>query len=331
MKRTILELGAVALALFVMLSVWNYRSVPLYDREEQNFICVINPGYYYWDDIKNGLEQAGVEFGVHTEIVTFERFDIEKQVELLKKAAYMKADGIITLGEPNHSVLNETIQKIMNAGIPVVLIDSDSEESGRSCYVGTDNYEAGRLAAQKLAAETGENASVMAVLSQMDAANQKERLEGFQKELENYGDMELTVVVEGEADKETLRNKVQEALVSFQQVDAIYCAEGYAGLQVGTLLEEDLEKHQGLVLVGFELSDALLRFFREGLWTGTLVQDGYGIGYEAVKQLAQYVQGKKKTPEKVSLPLTYVTKETVEEYAYDYFRWSDGEGREDGK
>ena len=50
-----------------------------------------------------------------------------------------------------------------------------------------------------------------------------------------------------------------------------------------------------------------------------------------MKQLAQYVQGEKKTPEKVSLPLTYVTKETVEEYAYDYFRWSDGEGKEDGR
>lgn len=58
MKRTILELGAVALALFVMLSALNYRSVPSYDSEETTLICVINPGYYYWDDIKNGLEQT---------------------------------------------------------------------------------------------------------------------------------------------------------------------------------------------------------------------------------------------------------------------------------
>ncbi|MCI8317313.1 MAG: hypothetical protein HFG96_02130 [Lachnospiraceae bacterium] len=60
MKRTILELGAVALALFVMLSALNYRSVPSYDSEETTLICVINPGYYYWDDMK---EWSGTDRG----------------------------------------------------------------------------------------------------------------------------------------------------------------------------------------------------------------------------------------------------------------------------
>ena len=140
-----------------------------YDKNARRFAAIICTGGYYWEDIQAGIQAADLELGTATEYMQYQKFDTGQQLELLEQAQYMKVDGIITIGEPNSGEIDAKIAQLQEKGIPVVLIDADSKKSGRECYIGTDNYEAGKMAGDKLSAAMDGKADILVVLSKLDA------------------------------------------------------------------------------------------------------------------------------------------------------------------
>ena len=95
--------------------------------------------------------------------------DTQRQIQLMKKMEYMKVDGIITMGDPNNEELNNEIARLSEEGIPVALIDSDSPQSKRACYIGSDNYAIGQQAAKVLAEKNrGKVQRLIVMVSKME-------------------------------------------------------------------------------------------------------------------------------------------------------------------
>ena len=89
------------------------------------------------------------------------------QVDAIQKAIYSKVNGIITAGTNSSPELIEVINAAVKEEIPVVLVNSDIPSSDRTCYVGTDNYEAGRMAGVDMAEATGKKAKIGVIVSKM--------------------------------------------------------------------------------------------------------------------------------------------------------------------
>lgn len=154
MRRSLIKILVLALILSVMLTALNYEPRANYDPEEKRFACIINYGFNYWTGVQNGAEEAGEDDNVSIDVYSFELMDTQRQIQLMKKMEYMKVDGIITMGDPNNEELNNEIARLSEEGIPVALIDSDSPQSKRACYIGSDNYAIGQQAAKVLAEKT---------------------------------------------------------------------------------------------------------------------------------------------------------------------------------
>ena len=110
-----------------------------------------NPGDKFWDVVKNGEEQAGKDLGVK---VTYQGSgDPQKQAQLIELAVTQKVDGLI-VSMANPEALRASIQKAVQAGIPVITINSGAEKSadlGAVTHVGQTEKIAGQAAGAKLA------------------------------------------------------------------------------------------------------------------------------------------------------------------------------------
>ena len=102
--------------------------------------------------LKNGADAAGKEVGA-TINYTFAA-DPLKQAQLIDNAVAQKVQGIVTT-LPNADALRASLQKAEAAGIPVITMNSGSQQSasvGALAHVGQDEVIAGRGAGERLKA-----------------------------------------------------------------------------------------------------------------------------------------------------------------------------------
>src|SRR5204863_2911513 len=80
-------------------------------------------------------------------------------------------------------------------GVQVMCFDSDAPKSGRLCYVGTDDFEAGRLVMENVATLLGDKPGVIAILAgNQTATNLQKRVAGAEEELRKHKNLTLKKV-----------------------------------------------------------------------------------------------------------------------------------------
>src|SRR6185369_4034370 len=94
---------------------------------------------------KLGAERQAKEYG-NVEILwnAPASADQLKQKEILESAITQRVDGI-AISSLNGDFLTDTINKAMDAGIPVVTWDSDAPKSKRYAFYGVDDLASGRI------------------------------------------------------------------------------------------------------------------------------------------------------------------------------------------
>ena len=103
--------------------------------------------------------------------------------------------------------LNPVIDKAHEQGIPIVLFDSDAPLSKASTYIGTNNMEAGAVAARRMA-EFLNGKGETAVITQPQQYNHQERTKGFEQTIkQKYPNMKVAAVLDGKGDELTSKKK----------------------------------------------------------------------------------------------------------------------------
>ncbi len=316
MKRLLKILCGILLVMGSFLIFLFYEPQETYDPNEKQLICIMNSGPFFWEKIKDGMEQAASDLGVYVKYETFPRFDLEEQLRLLDETSYLHTDGIITIGEPYSVKLNEKIRELKTRGVPVVLIDTDSPESGRDCYIGTDNYKAGALAAEKVIEETDGNARIAVFTSKLKYANQQERLNGFKNVIQGYENSEIVEIFEGEGNKIKIAEQMETAVSQYPSINTFFCEEAASTAVAGTFLKNS-GANQIKTVIGFDYDDTTRELLLNGLCTATIVQDIYDMGYRSVQFLHDYDMGTSFEDEPSPTQTTDVfclTRDNLEEY-----------------
>jgi simple sugar transport system substrate-binding protein len=110
-------------------------------------------GNTFWDIVRKGAEQAAAKDNV--DLLYTSDPDAGKQAQLVQQAIDHKVDGIaVTLATPD--AVKGAIKKAVDAGIPVVTLNSGSEYStqlGALAHFGSDEKRAGQAIGTRLASE----------------------------------------------------------------------------------------------------------------------------------------------------------------------------------
>ena len=104
----------------------------------------------FWVSAIAGASAAKAEYNVELSIVGPEtEEDYEFQNRYIRQAVQDGADAII-FSAISYSENAAAIDEAAAAGVRIVVIDSDVDSAGVSARIGTDNIEAGRMAAEEL-------------------------------------------------------------------------------------------------------------------------------------------------------------------------------------
>src|SRR6266699_615236 len=121
-----------------------------------------------------------------------ENADQLRQKEILESFITQRVDGI-AISCLNGDFLADTINKAMDAGIPVVTWDADAPKSKRIAFYGVDDKAAGRIMGEQAVTLLGGKGKV-AIITSVGAVNLQRRLEGVREVLAQHPQIQVVEV-----------------------------------------------------------------------------------------------------------------------------------------
>ncbi len=249
---------------------------------------IANAGY--WGSAAYGMKKADQLQNSNTKFIGLTLHAKRGMAQAIASAVHSRPDGLITVGSHDADVI-ASLRAASDADIPIVLIDTDSSEVERLCYIGTDNYEAGRLAGRDMTDSVSEPLFIAAIVSSASMENQIERLRGFKDEIALHPDCSLETVLETNSSLLLLNELVPRALKENPKINAIFCAEGYSSSLVGKILSDMGLAYDHIRVVAFDQMEDTLQYVKSGQYFSTIVQQSDQMGEIAVSILNDYQKG----------------------------------------
>ena len=244
--------------------------------------------------------------------------DAVEQAQIIESLIERKVDGI-AISVNDADALQPTIDKAIDAGIPVVTFDSDAPKSKRLSYYGSNNYGSGRMMGENLVKYMGKKGKIAILMGTPGAPNLEERKSGLLEYLKDYPDIKV-VATEFCYDDVNKGVSVMEAIMQANHDLTGWVLPGSWAIFTPAPGPFSAKKPGDLTVVAFDALPEELEYVRQNYVQVLLGQKLWGWGYESVRSLIAIKEGK--APQKViDSGLDVVTKENVEEYAQ---KWKTG-------
>ncbi len=167
--------------------------------------------------------------------------------------------------------------------------DSDAPASKRECYVGTDNVAAGRQAGELIKSVLPQGGKIMLFVGQIDARNAQERLQGIKETIAGTK-IEILDVRTDDTDRVRAKANVAETLVAHPDVAALVGLWSYNGPAILNAVR-DANKIGQVPIITFDEEDETLTGVKSGAIAGTVVQQPFEFGYQAMTLMAKVLAG----------------------------------------
>ncbi len=269
---------------------------------------------------KIGAERAAAELGnVEIEWRGPESADQLRQKEILESFITQRVDGI-AISTLNGDFLTDTINRAVDAGIPVVTWDSDAPKSKRLAFYGVDDQRAGRIMGEQAVKLLGGKGTV-AIITSVGATNLQRRLDGVRESLAAAPG--ITIVETYDIKEDTVRCAEIIATGSrrYPDLGAWVSVGGWPVFTRSALVGVDPAKTK---VIAFDTVEAALPLLKEGKVQLLIGQKYFGWGSEPVKLLAGIKAGRMPPATVIDSGLDIVTKENVEEYEAQWKRLEAG-------
>lgn len=253
------------------------------DSSKEFYMVTFLSGYPFWTNCYRGFEAAGELYGVKTVYAGTTEYDINAAITALDQIIAKKPAGIAVTCMDAEAYI-PSINKAIEQGIPVITFDSDSPNSKRISYIGTENTSAGAKAADYIGEKLGGKGKVAAVMS-LGQTNISDRVAGFEARIkEAYPDIELVQIVDGGTDQVVSATAVGNLMKANPDIDYLFCASVAQGLGAVTALQE-ANLTDKTKIVSFDTDDVTLDAIKSGEIEATVTQGPWCEGYWAMNFL----------------------------------------------
>ncbi|WP_449539150.1 sugar-binding protein [Ferdinandcohnia sp. Marseille-Q9671] len=282
-------------------SVYFYNQIQRYTQEMEeaissdthlpkyHFVLIVEElKHDYWRLIEEGAKDAEKKYDIFIEYVGPERSNPEEQLKLFDKAIKSRVDGIIVQGL--NEEFTELINKSERQGIPVITIDTDSPESMRHAYIGSDNYVAGQLAGKALVEDTNGKATVGIITPSLDNPHHRQRVQGFKDVVEKEDGIEIVAINESKITRVEAEEKAYNMLLEHKNITAFYGTSSYNGIGIVSAAKS-LQKQDDIYVITFDPIGENLELLRNGDIDAIVQQHPYEMGYVSVERMFDLMNG----------------------------------------
>jgi ribose transport system substrate-binding protein len=301
---------ALILSVFASLLLLSCNS----GSKELRLAFVTNNASDFWTIARQGVQKADSELeDVSADFKITSDASAAEQKRIVDDLLAGGVNGIaISPVDPQNqtALINDAAQKIL-----VFTQDSDAPDSNRACYVGTDNVAAGRQAGELIKEVLPSGGKIMLFVGKLDVRNAQERIQGI-KEVLMGSKVEILDVRTDDTDVVRAKANAADAIVKYPGIQALVGLWSYNGPAILSAVK-DANKTGQIKIVTFDEADETLAGIQDGFIFGTVVQQPYEFGYQAIKLMAQVIKGDKSVipaNKQVIIPTLVVKKANVAEF-----------------
>lgn len=252
---------------------------------EEEYIYVSSMGNLeFFNAHKYGWKWAGDQLGVTTTYVGPAEYDMNAMVAAFDQAIAKKPKGICVFAvEP---ILEPSINKAVEAGIPVATILGDLPNSKRLAFVGSSQFDLGYTGGKAIAEAIGGEGKI-AILSIPGVQMFDDREGGYRAAFDEYPGIEVVQVGDTKADTVTSVNVAKDILQRYPDLAAFVGTDSTGGIGAATAVEEAGKKGQ-VKTVAMDRNSDILQKIKEGTLTGTVAQDDAAMAFWCAQVLYNF-------------------------------------------
>ena len=305
-------------------------SEPTISADAPKVAYVTNGIASFWVIAEKGAMDAGKEFDADV-TVRMPPNGVEDQKRMCQDLLAQGIDGIAI--SPIDSANQGDLLDEISEHTKMITHDSDAPDSKRLCYVGMDNYSAGRMCGQLVKEAMPEGGSIMIFVGRLGQANARLRRQGMIDEVlgrsEDSSRYDDPNDGEIKSDKYTIlgtetddfdygkaKAKAQDAIAKYPDLG---CMVGLFAYNPPLILDavREANKVGKIKIVSFDEHDRSLEGIVDGSIYGTTVQNPYKYGHKSVEILAALARGDNSViPEGgfINIPARNIRKDNVDEF-----------------
>ena len=278
---------------------------------------ISNNNAEFWSFAEAGAQDAAKEFDVDVSFRKPAKGEVSEQMDILNTFKNGFSGVAISVIDPEEQSAE---LKLLSKSMNVITMDNDAPNSNRICYVGTDNYNAGKSVGRLVKEAMPEGGTIAIFVGQIAPLNARERFQGVVDELAGSKDAKGPTfgkytlyrnepITDG-ASREVALENAKAALATIGNEPNV-CLIGLWAYNVPTCLEA--AKGKGLQnkvrIVGFDEDAQTLEGIAEGFVHGTVVQNPYLFGFRSVEILAAEARGDQSKRAKKPVPHRVITQD----------------------
>jgi ribose transport system substrate-binding protein len=275
---------------------------------------ITNNAAGFWTIARAGCNKAQQDLG---------NVDVDFQIPGDATAASQKRiiDDLLSRGVDGMSIspvdpANET--PMLNDVAKQTLLfchDSDAPDSGRACYIGTNNFDAGKQAGGLIKEALPGGGKIMIFVGTLDAQNAKDRYAGIQQVLAG-SNIQILDVRTDDTDTARAKANAQDTLVKYPDIAALVGLWSYDGPAILSAVRA-AGKSGSVKIVCFDEDEETLAGVKSGEIYATVVQLPFEFGRLVITNMYKVLNGDKSVipdSKQIFIPTLAIKQNNVDDF-----------------
>ena len=240
----------------------------------------------FFVDLKTGIENQAKKLGYDV-VVLDSQNDPAKEVSNMEDISVKDVDVVLLNPVDSDSAI-ASVMVANNLDLPVTTVDRAANGGEVVSHVASDNAEGGKMAAQYLINQLGDNANIVELEGIAGSSATRDRGAGFDNEIENSN---LNIITKQSADFDRTKGlSVMENIIQSKgDIDAVFAQNDEMALGALKALQD--ANMDNVLVVGFDATDDAVASVNKGEMSATIAQQPILIGETAVNLTHRFLSG----------------------------------------
>lgn len=252
---------------------------------------VIDEDNDFWSLLIEGVEMAAKENNAKVTIVAPEsEEDIERQNELIEWAVEQKPDAIL-ICPSSYTETTAYARQVVEAEIPLILIDSAINEDIAEAVIATNNIKLGEIQGSFMKQFVTEESKIAIVGHVKNSSTALEREAGVRMGLGEYEDRIVDVVF-CDSDYDKAYQLMVELMEKYPDISLVAGLNEYSAVGAARAIK-DLHLKNKVKVMGIDSSLEEIQLLEEGIFECIVIQNPFKMGYLGVEAAVKLLNGER--------------------------------------
>jgi ribose transport system substrate-binding protein len=270
----------------------------------------------FFNDMQRGAQAAATRLGVDLVVQAAEReIDVDRQMQIVENLLQTGVQALC-LTPAGSRELVPAVVKANQSNVPVVIVDTrlDPVASGEAgvktaSFIGSDNYEGGRIAARFIVEQSRGKANVAVLEGIPGHETGDSRLRGFRDGIKDTPGIRIVASQPANWERDQGFNAFQNMLQAHPEIDTLFACNDMMALGASEAIRA-AGKAGSIRIVGFDAVEDARRAIRDGAMAGSVAQFPEEMGRIAVENALHAIRGEA-IPHDAKVRIELITRENV--------------------